>query len=709
LEEKHFQEKWRLGGNDLLKIDDFFDAGGLLDTSISDFEYREGQMEMAKQVNQAYEEDAIAVIEAGTGIGKSFAYLVPALMKIEKDSEDKTVIATATKNLQKQLFEKDIPQLFKALGKTWKVAILYGRQNYICKRKIEEKMALLPLLINDDSNELSLLYKYSLHSSNGLFNDFSGFVSNELRQETCSDSETCLSYKCPYLSSCFYYHAKQLAREASLLITNHHLVFTDCAYRNQNGIDFTKDAILPPYSRLILDEAHNIEQNATDLFTFVFSSYELTRQLTKLVKKHSMNRNLLELLVPFSSKGELIDTIVELQSYLKIESATLNDYLTSFFASRNTTSFRIKNPQDMVYDKFFPLITKIGKYIDQLSLNVGLFIKSLDDDKEGPYSIDELQIISSRLANLALAINKFADRNNWTKDVYFIEKRYIKGNDVFELKIAPLSIAEMMQSYVYSSLRTVICTSATLDLKDDFKYWGSRVGLPCPNKKIFTLKIDSSFNYKENLLLITALDSPEFDDKSPEKYVSYIKEMVFSAIISSNGGTLVLFTSYKMMKEVYNALSDKLRDNNIPPLIQGSMDRFRVLNLFKEDENSTLFATSSFWQGIDAPGNTLRLVIIVKLPFPSPGEPILGARLQELDSRGESGFARMLLPEAIMRLKQGYGRLIRKNTDKGIVLILDSRVVKKSYGGYMLSVLPDSYQLNTESKNVCDKIENFLY
>ncbi|MDD4083463.1 MAG: ATP-dependent DNA helicase, partial [Sphaerochaetaceae bacterium] len=273
----------------------------------------------------------------------------------------------------------------------------------------------------------------------------------------------------------------------------------------------------------------------------------------------------------------------------------------------------------------------------------------------------------------------------------------------------PLSIAEMMQSYVYSSLRTVICTSATLDLKDDFKYWGSRVGLPCPNKKILTMKIDSSFNYKDNLLLLTALDSPEYDDKSPENYVSYIKEMVYSSIISSNGGTLVLFTSYKMMKDVYNALSDKLQKNNINALIQGSMDRFRILNIFKEDENSTLFATSSFWQGIDAPGNTLRLVIIVKLPFPSPGEPILGARLEEIDSRGESGFAKMLLPEAIMRLKQGFGRLIRKNTDKGIVLILDSRVVKKSYGGYMLSVLPECYQLITESKNICDKIENFLY
>ena len=709
MEEKLFRESWRLGGNDLLKIDEFFDAGGLLDTSISDFEYREGQMEMARQVNQAYEEDAIAVIEAGTGIGKSFAYLVPALMKIEQDSEDKTVIATATKNLQKQLFEKDIPQLFKALGKTWKVAILYGRQNYICKRKIEEKTALFPLLIDDDTNELSLLYKYSKSSPSGLYNEYNSYFSNELRQETCSDSETCLNYKCPFLSTCFYYHAKQLAKEASLLITNHHLVFTDCAYRSQNEIDFTKDAILPAYSRLILDEAHNIEQNATDLFTFVFSSYELTKQLTKLVKKHSMNKNLLELLAPFSSKMELIDTIIELQTYVKIESATLNDFLSSFFSSRNTTNFRIKNPQDMVYDKFFPLIAKIGKSIEKLSLNVSLFIKSLDDDKETPYSVDELQIISSRLASLALAINKFSDRNNWTKDVYYMEKRYINRNEVFELKIAPLSIAEMMQTYVYSSLRTVICTSATLDLKDDFKYWGSRVGLPCPNKKIFTMKIDSSFNYKDNLLLITALDSPEFDDKAPENYVSYIKEMVYSSILSSNGGTLVLFTSYKMMKEVYNALSDKLKKNNITPLIQGSMDRFRILNMFKDDENSTLFATSSFWQGIDAPGNTLRLVIIVKLPFPSPGEPILGARLEEIDSRGESGFAKMLLPEAIMRLKQGYGRLIRKNTDKGIVLILDSRVVKKSYGGYMLSVLPECYQLNTESKNVCDKIENFLY
>jgi len=709
LEEKLFLERWRLGGNDLLKIDEFFDAGGLLDTSISDFEYREGQMEMAKQVNKAYEEDAIAIIEAGTGIGKSFAYLVPALMKIEKDSEDKTVIATATKNLQKQLFEKDIPQLFKALGKTWKVAILYGRQNYICKRKIEEKIALFPLLIDDDTNELSLLYKYSKNSPSGLYNEYNSFFSNELRQETCSDSETCLSYKCPFLSSCFYYHAKQLAKEASLLITNHHLVFTDCAYRNQNEIDFTKDAILPPYSRLVLDEAHNIEQNATDLFTFVFSSYELTKQLTKLTKKHSMNKNFLELLAPFSSKIELIDTIMELQSYLKVESATLNDYLSSLFSNKHTINFRIKNPQDIVYDNFFPLITKIGKSIEKLSLYVGLFIKSLDDDKQNPYGVDELQIISSRLGSLALAINKFADRQNWTKDVYFMEKRYINRNDVFELKIAPLSIAEMMQSYIYSSLRTVICTSATLDLKDEFKYWGSRVGLPCPNKKIFTMKIDSSFNYRDNLLLITALDSPEYDDKAPEKYVSYIKEMVFSSIISSNGGTLVLFTSYKMMKDVYNALSDKLQKNNITPLIQGSMDRFRILNLFKEDENSTLFATSSFWQGIDAPGNTLRLVIIVKLPFPSPGEPILGARLEEIDSRGESGFAKMLLPEAIMRLKQGFGRLIRKNTDKGIVLILDSRVVKKSYGGYMLSVLPECYQLNTESKNVCDKIENFLY
>lgn len=693
--------------NDIYHI---FDKGGLLEEGLSGYEYREGQLEMALMVVDSYLNNAIAAIEAGTGIGKSFAYLVPAILNAQQNNKERTVVATSTINLQRQLFDKDIKQLFAILKIDIKSALMMGRNNYLCLKRLEDFVTENKLLTNDKTSELSQLIAWSKKTETGLRSDLPFNLNHSIWSEVCSDADLCFGYKCAYNKECFYFKAKKEAAEAQIIITNHHLLFTDSSYRFLENLDYTEEAILPPFSRLIIDEAHNIEKNATDFFTNSYSGFEINRALDRIVRRRKNLSSIIEKLSEYIEDKSLVDSVLEISDKLREAIRYLETYLLTQMQNQKTstllvtTSIRefLKELNNLALpvinngNTFFNLIDKIT--------SLETFVEELEVDLRNLISQTKRIKASVGALNYYLTNEKAKETINWFEQV-------MRGAS-YEVLIhnSPLSVAPPLKEALFSRLETVICTSATLDLGDDFNYWSSRVGLPVDQIRPFYKGVKlSPFDFKKQLLLLTPFDAPLFSEKNSIEYTQYCTETIKEALLASGGGSLVLFTSYSMLLDVAKQLEGTLAKAGIKTLKQGDADRFHLLNEFKSDQDSTLFATDSFWEGVDAPGDALRLVIITKLPFRVPTDPVFRARMESLNEMGMQGFFNLALPEATMRLKQGYGRLLRNTTDKGIVLILDSRVVHKQYGQWMLKALPESYHVESSTDRVGQNIESFLY
>lgn len=691
-----------------------FDHDGLLSKNIDSFEYREGQLMMALDVLDCYQNERVGAIEAGTGIGKSFAYLVPAMFYAFDEPDDRTVIATSTINLQRQLMEKDIPSLFNALGKKCEVALAVGRNNYICLRRLGDVVQDNALYAFDGVSDISRLNAFAAQTETGLRGEFQGKLDFQLWSSVCSDSDLCMGGKCPYINDCFYFKAKRKLFDASIIICNHHLLFVDSNYRLENDLDYSADAILPPFHRLVIDEAHNIERHATDLFTTMYSSYSLKRQMDHIYDTRALRNNgtgrLLDDLLPFCSDRNIYHEIVDLYTLSSAKAETLNMATLNLLEYNNLAHLLItKQTMPRLYGEIgqaaLDVISSGMKLLDKLNF----FITNVESDSAIEVRIEEFNVFTSRISDILNRLKLFMDWQNWDDSIHYLDIERHASNKVVTFNIAPLQVSQVLSEALFKKLDSVICTSATLDLHDDFKYWSTGVGLPFPEKSFVKRVYTSPFDYKSRLMLLTPYDTPTFSRENEKLYADFTCQTVYSAIASSGGGALVLFTSFKLLEYVFEQLKPRLAMMGINSYKQGEMDRYALLNKFKLDTDSVLFATDSFWEGVDAPGNTLRMVIITKLPFRMPDEPIYKARYTKLEADGKSGFYSLSLPDATMRLKQGYGRLMRHTNDKGIVLILDSRIVSKSYGGMMLHSLPESYHPETETRTIGEKIESFLY
>jgi ATP-dependent DNA helicase DinG len=707
------------------EIEDIFDKDGILDKNLPSYEVRDGQIEMAKTVAKAYEENDIAIIEAGTGIGKSYAYLVPALYNAINNGEEKTVIATATINLQSQLFKKDIPQLFKILKKKCSVALSVGRGNYVCIRRARERLESDAILSTDPTSRYGEFASWLANTETGLLNEYPSYLPYEY-SEVNSDFELCLNFKCPHRKECFYYKNKEQCLESRIIVTNHHLLFTDARSRKDNEIDFTEEAVLPPYNRLIIDEAHNIESTATEFFSKTYSGHSVLRRISKImIAEKGKGRNLIESMGAYSTQGVSIDSAVESLYKLKIAVEKLIEYLLSTFNKTNYEPVFIQAQHQRRLTEFIALSKDIVESADNLGRSVEQLLKYCEIPDTEQNKERELKANITRIIAETSTLDTFCDFQSWTEDIHWFDADRSRGKVVdMKVIISPLEVATSLVGDLYSNLDTIVFTSATLNLDDDFKYWGSRIGLPYPTKKTFLKQsLLSPFDYENRLLLLTPSDAPsspymgnatgEREHKEMEdatyNYNYYMAETIFKSVQSSDGGALVLFTARKTMMDVRDIVIDMFEEEGLPLLTQGEMNKDLLLNNFKNDQNSTLFALNSFWEGIDAPGNTLRLVIIVKLPFHVPSQPIIKARSLDIEKQNKNAFFSLSLPAATMKLKQGFGRLMRSTADYGVVLILDSRITTKNYGKYMLRSLPPCYHPETLTDTVCDKIENFLY
>lgn len=694
--------------NDIYSI---FDAGGVLSKGFSGYEYREGQLKMAELVRQAYEQHAILAVEAGTGIGKSFAYLVPALYNAMENPDERTVIATSTINLQRQLYEKDIPMLFRLLGRNCKVALAVGRSNYLCIRRFLQKKEESALLATDPNSDLYRIDQWARETETGLRSDYPYAMPMDLWLDINSDSDLCQGHTCPYFTQCFHTKAKLRCKEAKIIVSNHHLLFSDAASRLESQADFDGDGVLPGFSRLIIDEAHNIEDNATEYFTQTYDPKEMRRQMG-IIERRSGSSSLLESLAPYAEDQHLVDAIHDDIALLASQVDTLDQLLLALFARTDYQPLLVKREYEEKLSGFKTAALDVAATSGRLAAKINTLVEHNSAPDEFETRITELRVRGTRVQVMGEVLSTFCNFAGWNDDIHWFNTEISRNNmRRVQVLITPLDISSLLVEAIFKKLATVVCTSATLCIGDSFAFWGSRVGLPYDEERPFLTGVfPSPFDFKRRLLLLTPMDAvitaPKQDQ---EPYVSYISETIYQCIRSSEGGALVLFTSYAMLKQVKERIRDRMAENHLSMYCQGEADRYTLLSKFIQENDSSLLATSSFWEGVDAPGQTLRMVIIVKLPFQVPSDPVFKARCDALDAQGGSGFGQLGIPSATMRLKQGFGRLLRTKDDRGIVLILDGRLMTKGYGVTMLRALPPCFHPESVTSTLGEKIEDFLF
>ena len=679
--------------------------GGSLSREIDYYETRHSQVEMLKAVVDSFNRDRICVIEAGTGVGKSLAYLLPAIKWAELNNE-RVVISTATINLQQQLTEKDIPLVTRLIDTKVKTVLVKGRGNYVCLRRLEEALEENSLFRERD-DELENLKNWVMTTDTGSKSDLSFYPDSSLWGRVCSETDSCMGLRCSSRDRCFVLKARREACSANVLITNHHLLFSDLAMRI-SGAGFDNTAVLPPFSRIIFDEAHTIEGCATSFFSDFLNKFALYKQLSRLYRrKRGRAFGVALKLETQSGLEKFIPNIPPAVDRIKEQMEVLDEYARAFMGNDSTVWINGDTSEEVKSKILKPMHELQNRIIDLMEICSEILERLEGKNEENPESY-ELALVYSRLGKFASICEKFYNYKSFSDWIFWIEKSYTSSGEGYaRFIITPLDVSSLMREAVFEPYQSVVCTSATLTVKRSFSFWMSRLGLKgFREKEVDTAIFPSPFPYKDHVLLAIPEDIPPPDEGGYEEHLSgYIGKV----LEISEGKALVLFTSYELLKKIYQEVKVRLNELGITVLRQGEDDRARLLNRFNTDTASVLFATDSFWTGIDAPGETLKVVIISRLPFRVPTDPVVRARMEAISRGGGNPFMEMALPEAVLKFKQGFGRLMRRNTDRGVVLVLDSRVVKKSYGALFTASLPETFKIVKGGDEVLQRIENFLY
>ena len=657
-----------------VNIKDILGKDGAIAKSLKHYEERPEQIEMAKAVQDAILSSTHLIVEAGTGIGKSIAYLVPFIYWATKEKK-RVVISTYTKTLQQQLVEKDLPFLKKALEIDLQFSLCLGSENYLCLRRARGFQSYDLFASKKDEEELTNLHKWQKETETGLRQDLPFEPSQQLWANVCRMQDLCLGNDCPYRNNCFYNQARKAQYKSHLLVCNHHLYFANLASGNK---------ALPAFDAVVFDEAHSIEDVATNY---------LGKEVSNLRIKYLCD----SLLNPKTGKGILTKAgakriaAEDILSRVRASSSEFFSNLTSLFGTEAITK-RIRKP-DFVYNSLIEPISALSSYLGDLGdglskeeerIEVSAFsgrITELNDDLEA--------IIKQTLKDYVYWV-EIAKRPNFTK---------------YTLCAAPINVADEFKKQVLDKVSPVVLTSATLSTNGSFDYIKARLQL---NPQIaenlstdytdkkgnpYTIKLgncqelllSSPFNYEKQALLYLASDLP---DPTTELvlYESCLIKRIEEILSINPIGTFILFTSFKLLNKAYDALIERFPERHL--LKQGELPQYKLLEEFKEGGSSILFGTSTFWQGIDVPGKSLQSVIITKLPFAVPDDPIQEARMEVLSSQNINPFTSYQVPQAIIMLKQGFGRLIRTKNDFGLIAILDPRIKTKSYGKRFLNSLP---------------------
>ncbi len=629
-------------------VDAAFADDGPLASAVDQFEPRTGQRTMARAVAETIEGGGVLLAEAGTGTGKTLAYLVPAIL-----SRQRVLVSTGTKNLQEQIYFKDLPVLRGALGVPFKATYMKGRANYLCLHRLDQLRSGISgyrMQVGSSPDFVSMLDEWLRTTETGDRAELGELPEDSAEwHDVSATAETCLGSDCPRYDDCFVTKMRQRAAESDLVIVNHHLLCADASVRQSSYGE-----VIPPSRYAVLDEAHQLEDVATQYFGIAISNY----RIDELVRDAERALNL----------GEIEDDEGELRRELR----RLDDHARGFFGRLpQAHQERIRIGPDWFGDVIDEGLALVGA-LDHVSSDFERLGGS-NDTSPGSIVSEDAAAIARRAAELAGQL-RFLLAASDSAFVYFLETR---GRGVF-LRAAPIDVSRLVRKLLVDRLHSTVLTSATLTVGGSFEYVRGRLGLD----DVSEVRVPSEFDFAEQTLLYLPKGMPS--PKSPD-YGRAVGRQVLDLLACSRGRAFVLFTSYAMLRTVRDLIELELP---YPLLVQGTAPRSVLLNQFRATPSAVLLATSSFWQGVDVVGDQLSCVIIDKLPFASPGDPITAARIEAVGADGRDAFHDYQVPLAILSMLQGLGRLIRHRTDRGVLAVLDPRLRTMAYGQRFLDSFP---------------------
>ncbi len=706
---------------DPFEVIDTFGERGSIASQLTRYEDRQCQRDMAAHITDAYNDGGVQLLEAGTGVGKSFAYLVPALAWARANGE-RTVVSTNTINLQEQLVGKDLPLLRRALSDeeySPTYALLKGWRNYLCLARMHQAVSAQRTLLEQDKlDELLGIAEWAGHTADGTLSDLPVTPTAEVWDEVSAEPDLCTRLKCPHFDRCFLFRARRRAAEADVVVVNHHLLAADLSVR-QAADNWQEAAVLPPYRRLILDEAHHLEDVAAHHLGIQVTSRAVRRLLGRFerngrglaptlsheLQSHPdlLSRASLDLLqqrlLPAIGDARRASDALFLRLLERLENTPGGQLrLDESFAADGIWTEGLGFDLDATLGSFRTLRETVETIADRLS-------QTEESERRGQL-LQELRGVMRRLDTISDGLNRsLRPAGGGVPTVRWME-RSARGQNV-ALSVVPLDLAPILRELLFDRLETVVLTSATLAAGGEFNFFESRLGLQGETSPVRVREIfPSPFDYPSQCVFGVPNDLPE-PRADEQGHGAAVVQVVSDLAYASDGGMFVLFTSHLALRRAAQELRAGL-GNRWPILVQGEAPRDVLLRRFREAENAILLGTDSFWEGVDVPGRALRALILNKLPFKVPTEPITAARLERLAQEGMDGFVHYLLPHAALKLKQGFGRLIRSRQDTGIVVLLDSRVVTKQYGKLLLSGLPRADRIVGSWSQIRIKCEDFF-
>src|SRR5437016_492005 len=645
-----------LGTEFVERVRAFFSDNGPL-SKAKNFEFRPQQQEMAAAIARALEEERHLVVEAGTGVGKSLAYLAPAIL-FALEQHKKAIVSTHTINLQEQLLYKDIPILKKILPVEFEAALMKGRQNYLCPRRLERALQQQnELFTGPEQNELTRLAEWAGTTRDGSLSDLSVEPDPKVWTQVCSEPHICTTKSCGQ-SNCFYQQARKRLLSSDVIVINHTLLFMLLGSPDQQGE--RESGYLFPNDFIIFDEAHTVEQVAS-------------RQIGIGVSQYGLRSTIQRLYNPRTRKG--LFTVMRDAAGVRLAAELIDDLEKFFDAVESKSDFR-KGREFRVRDVDLVSDTITGRLV-ALQARVAEVVKRADDELLKA----ELQEFSRRIRDARDGIAIFLEQSA-LQHVYWVE-RTGKTAQFLSLNAAPIDLAPVLRRMIFRDNCCCVMTSATLAVgRADLSYFRERIG----GTEAEPLQLGSPFDFQKQMKLFVVQKMPDPRDTG---YAKQLEHWIAHFVQKTEGCAFVLFTSYRDMQLVAGEMQKFFVEQDMNLLVQGGgAPRSKLLEQFKSTPRSVLFGTDSFWGGVDVPGEALSNVIITRLPFAVPDTPLIEAKLELVQERGGDAFTEFSLPEAILKLRQGVGRLIRTKTDHGIVVILDNRIVTKPYGRAFMQALP---------------------
>ena len=711
---------------DAVGVADLLGDDGPVARVLQRFEDRPSQRDMAAFVSDTYNDGGVSLLEAGTGVGKSFAYLVPAI-EWARINDERTVVSTNTINLQEQLVGKDLPLLERSSSDPERpptYALLKGWRNYLCLQRLSSAARGQESLLEDGTaDELAALADWAAHTADGSLADLTSEPSPEVWDEVCAESDLCARLECPHFDDCFLFRARRRAADADVVVVNHHLLASDLAVR-RNSENWQDAAVLPPYRRLVVDEAQHLEDTAAQHLGHHVTWQGTIRLLGRLERN---GKGLIPaLMTELRSRDDLLSAAsVELLrtdlfpavNDARIHAQRVFGLLADLLMDRREQVFRLTDEfaEDPIWQQ------GLGVALDNLVLVVERMrdgVESVADRMELDEETDERSQLLKELRGVVRRLGALRDGilvtlrpQTGAATVRWIEQRGKKtsGPLPFPIGLAsvPLDLAPILKEALFDRVDSVVLTSATLSTGGDFDFIKTRLGLTIPPTRVhYEETLASPFDYGEQCMFGIPTDLPE-PRRDQDGHDQAVASVIVDLARASDGGMFVLFTSHAALRRTTKLVRQRV-GSRWPLLVQGEAQRDWLLRRFREAGSAILFGTDSFWEGVDVPGTALRALVIAKLPFKVPSEPVTAARLEQLQENGEDGFMRYLVPNAALKLKQGFGRLIRSTTDFGVVVLLDPRVLQRHYGKALIRSLPEARRVVGTWREVRTEAKEFF-